>query len=193
MRSTQAMQMICIYIYITYKRTFVYHRYVHLPNTVYCDGSPRTTSEAELLSTRTASRTPAPSARLNKSHKCLMFRSNDTLQYYCFQTAAFFNRVAGLEQEFWTCQVITDGSLWLRKPKKAPGRRFDPRQPEMFDLKFFFFFFFAKLRHGAPSGQREPSLPVECCHLVGERCRGLYLHCFCGRNSKKKPHRCKMK
>lgn len=53
--------------------------------------------------------------------QCLMFRSNDTLQYYCFQTAAFFNRVAGLELEFWTCQVITDESLWLRKPKKLRG------------------------------------------------------------------------
>lgn len=50
-----------------------------------------------------------------------MFRSNDTLQYYCFQTAAFFNRAAGLELEFWTCQVITDESLRLRKPKKLRG------------------------------------------------------------------------
>lgn len=53
--------------------------------------------------------------------QCLMFRSSDTLQYYCFQTAAFFNRVAGLELEFWTCQVITNESLWLRKANKLRG------------------------------------------------------------------------
>lgn len=104
-----------------YKRTFVYHRYVHLPNTVYCDGSPRTTSEAELLSTRTASRTLGTVCPAEQITQCLMFRSSDTLQYYCFQTAAFFNRVAGLELEFWTCQVITDESLWLRKAKKLRG------------------------------------------------------------------------